>query len=305
MVSFNLSVTPSSPDFKCSLQKEIEIAVSEYSNDTTLTLTFPVGTKAKIKDSDADYKRVFDIDVPDGASASFTISIIRLKTFQKGVLNIAVNTYPQDFTFNIVSYCVFMGLVINEEGYADVYRKKSETESINTYVRDTVAGSYYFDNVTGVMTTTNVGGITYSEQTSTMTYQTSSDYFEAYFDTVNIVYEKEAIQGNALEIFVKASTSLANCKISWASDSNMQFISEGKLALLGSLKETGSWNNDTVRYARTQEVLIKKLTVKARNQNSIKLRVEAKLKTGGIDDVNIHEINILPNGIFFIGGDYA
>ncbi len=240
-----------------------------------------------------------------GYTPEYEIELQRDTDFQSGEATAVIfNTAPATDTSTIEANCSFMGVVVCNEGYADIYRKGNDSEGVEAYYEDD-SGSYYYDDMSGTFSQVDNGGQSYSQTTASYTMQTSNDVFGAYFDTINVVLEKTALSSNQIETFLAATTSLSNVKVTWASDSNTVFQREQKLIDLGTQEQTGAFKNDSVAYGRRKELTVKRINANSRDLRSIKFRVEAVLEGSALDEVAIHYLEILPDGIMFMGGEDA
>lgn len=204
-------------------------------------------------------------------------------------------------------------IIVLGYGYADYYRYEGKSKSIDRYfINSTATGGYDYNESTGEFTVNALGAGYWDKNTGPLggsillPIQTSSDYFNAYFDSVNIVFNKETVNANDLQMFLKASVSCANINISWASDSNAIFqTAQATRKLHEETEETGDWTNTTIYYKGKKQIFIKEIKPLSRIGRSIKFRVSAIMNEGTIDEIKIHHIEVLPTGIIFMGDNNA
>lgn len=194
-------------------------------------------------------------------------------------------------------------------GYADYYRYEGKTKAVTGYTFDSAGASAYdYSQATGEFTVNSGPNHGYWAAVTAVNFpmQSSSDLFPSYFDSVNIVFNKETVNANDLQMFLKASVSCAGINISWASDSNAIFqTNQATRNLHETVSETGDWTNTNIYYKGQKQIFIKEIKPLSRIGRSIKFRVIGNMNEGALDEIKIHHIEVLPTGIIFMGDNNA
>jgi len=188
------------------------------------------------------------------------------------------------------------------------FQKKGDFSNRYIFVHDS-GGEYYYDNNSGMFLTVKNSDF---DRVSVSCYrQDSEDLFEAYFDTINILFEPKRFDGamtdSNIKLFIKAACSMARIEVQYTSDGNYEFGTDKEYGTLGEDSETASFENEEVCYVGKKQVEIKEVITDQREARSIKLRVFAKLTdddgtTPRIDDFKVFNINILAEGKIVING---
>lgn len=192
-------------------------------------------------------------------------------------------------------------------GYADYYRYQTKTNAIQTYSYDsTKTSDYDYDELTGEFSSNPGAGYWSADTPDTINVMTSNDYYNASFDSVNILFNKETVNANDIQMFLKAATSMQSINITWASDSNFVFqTANTEKKLHEKEEETASFNNDTIHYKNAKQIVIKEIKPLSRVARSIKFRVSAIMSPDTLDEIRIHHIEVLPSGLLFVGDNNA
>jgi len=201
-------------------------------------------------------------------------------------------------------------IVKTGEGYYDFYQKDSASTTGIYYYVATAGGTYTYNDSVGTFDTAGAGG--YARFTASITNQVGDDLFDAYFDTVDIYFDKQSLESSTVEWFIKCMTSTANIEVQWTSGSNYTFNSlEQPIAMHrgaeSNLLETGAFSNTNVYYGRRNQLHIEQIGVDQHLDSCIKFRIKAKLQTFDetsnlLDEWSVTSIEILGDGSVFIGG---
>lgn len=190
-------------------------------------------------------------------------------------------------------------IILMGEGYQDFYQKSGSSQTISYYDYDTATGTFDYDWSTGLIVS---AGSTFSKTDVEIQLKNPTEKFESYFDTVNIVFNQETIDDRIVKMFLKSRISFARLDIQYASDSNFVFTTAKREIKLGEKKETGAFENDTVRYQGTKQIAVSQnIAPDQRVSRSIAFRVTAKLVNR--DTIYVHSIDVLPSGMLEIGGE--
>ena len=197
-------------------------------------------------------------------------------------------------------------------GYYDYHAKDAATVTVSHYrTKTSAAKTSYWQTATSTLgATPNVYGV-FALSSAAQTYdsQKTNELFSASFETVNIFFDKEALSSSpVVEMFLVSAVSLAKLTLSYAPDGNytLSTTGTGDRYSQGSVEETGSIANDTIRYKGSKQIIIQSIQFDARDSQSIRFKVEAYLTDGTntyLDDIRIKAIHVLPNDVIYMGGE--
>jgi len=203
------------------------------------------------------------------------------------------------------------GVVRLGVGHRDFQKTGVISESVTIYTKkNDGTGDHIYNPDTGEFISDSNGDYL-SSGAIMQNLQSQAEDFEAYFDTVNILFEPkrfdDTITDTNIKLFIKAAVSMARIEISYTSDGNYSFDSNKEYGELGEDIETADFDNSPVYYIGTKQVEIKEVITDQREARSIKLRVFARMVddddvTPRIDDFKVFSINILSEGLITIDG---
>lgn len=207
-------------------------------------------------------------------------------------------------------------IVKMKEGYYDFYKKAGTPVNVEVYnVAPIEQGSYNYIDSSASFEFVGLSVGIYLKSTATYTLQMGTDLFEAYFDTIDIYFDKQTMEATTVEYFIKCVTSMANMDIKWTGGSNYTFNSTEQPApmyLKGDSEEyaeTGAFGNSSIYYARRNQLHIENININQHQSGSVKFRVEARLRTYSgtpvIDEWKVNSIEILGDGLVVIGESNA
>jgi len=195
------------------------------------------------------------------------------------------------------------------EGYKDFQRKElTASETINIFNREG-GENWVYNPSTGEFVNLSYGE--YDREQVGYKLQEATDDFEAFFDTINILFEPRRVDDTMtdtnIKLFVKTAISMARIEVSYTSDGNYSFDDNRDYGELGEDIETGSFDNSAVLYMGSRQIAIKEVITDQREAKSLKLRVYAKVidnddVTSRMDDFKVFSINILSEGMVTING---
>jgi hypothetical protein len=188
------------------------------------------------------------------------------------------------------------------EGYNDFYARALDSETI-TYYEYASGGDYDYDFDSAIMTDVSGTG-SYDAFSQSVRLQQSSQSFDTYFDTINLVLLSEEIKSNTLELFIKSLVSLTNLKVSYSTNGNYTYVTDKRELRQGKLLESGALENATVRKEGSKQYVTLATPINSKlNSGSIKFRIEVKMVANDIMFIN--SIKVRQGNLAFIGGEDA
>lgn len=265
------------------------------------TVTCPNGIMARLS-----------TELPDQIRTSITIASGNMVIFQKveddvvdGMLTIG----------NTVIRMVFgkksSRIIISDKCYKDNYRQNGNTKSIDMFERDDASGTYVYDKESASFLLFNVdehgaSARKYSCYVKEIPLQDKGELFDASIETSDIVFADFTTGDAAIEMWINATVSVAGLKMTWSSDTNTDFQETNTPIKLGNVENTGSFDNDEVKYSGSRCIVSKKIEPDSRHGIAIRYKIIADLINNGYDDIEIHDMNLLTQmKLYEVGGDDA
>lgn len=198
---------------------------------------------------------------------------------------------------------------IHDNCFEDFYKSNSTTKRTDIFFKH-YKGDYIYDEE-------KASFIEYDEDThgrnvqlwdattvSTL-FQQYGTPFDSYVELNDISFADYAIKDKAIEVYINASVSVAGLTLNWASNTSVEFQDTVGRFSLGDIVETGSFNNNTVKYTGNRFIVSKKLQPDSKVASAIRYKIVSDFVSNGYDELEIHDINILTEMSLVEGGDNA
>jgi len=219
---------------------------------------------------------------------------------------------------DLVDDVIDSAVIIHGAGFKDYYQKGDSPTPVNTYYYVGAGGKYAYNKELGQIVNVGAGNGVYAVAYRSFYKQESISTYEAYLETADIYLDpsfrnNEMAKDNVLKAFITTAMSMANMRVSWSYDGNYEFNSKEKYVPMrrkeDDYKETGDFDNTTVRLDGSRQLCIKEVKPNSRNGHSFKLRIEAVMENNAeseveaLDEFKIININFTPAGAIYVEGD--
>ena len=278
-----------------------------------------------------------DVTVYDGSawSASWAVGAVSAGTtafnFKYAPSEIGVTPSPIGYSwfvggtattfdssvYGLPQYSDFSMLKLNE-GSHERYRKTIETQnSANTtyyYVKKgdkgydsngnyvvctastTLVPAYIYNRESGKMVSA-VSGATHGRAQKHYYFQQSSAAFDRYFETANVIFNRDQFNDSVVQAFIKTCVSVAQIYINYTSDGNYNFSVDKVTARdMGRTTQTAAWSNNPIYFDGSTRFVINNIQIDQKNSLSIRLKVSASLNS---DKFEVYSIELSNAGLIF------
>ncbi|HPS30420.1 MAG TPA: hypothetical protein PLZ43_09200 [bacterium] len=191
--------------------------------------------------------------------------------------------------------------------YKDFYRHNGNVKNVYVFSKD-AAGTYMYDedNASFILWDGDASKQRYSDTRIDTPIQDKGELFDAFIESGDIIFADFTTGDAAIEMWINATVSVAGLKMTWSSDTNTDFQETNTPIKLGNIENTGSFDNDEVRYSGSRCIVSKKIEPDSRHGIAIRYKIIADLINNGYDDIEIHDMNLLTQmKLYEVGGDDA
>jgi hypothetical protein len=269
----------------------------QYTGISSITLVMPNGIVVrKTTDDPSDFVSSIVIIQND------TLIFQRIDaSISKAVILLTGSIYLELIFDNKNNY-----LIIEDYCYKDFYRNNGTIISVDMFRKD-AAGMYMYDETTAsFIAWDGVTNARYTYSTVSTPIQDKGEPINAWIETGDIIFADYTTGDAAIEMWINATVSVAGLKMTWSSDTNTVFQDTNVSFKLGDVENTGSFDNDEVRYSGSRCIVSKKIEPDSRHGIAIRYKIIADLINNGYDDIEIHDMNLLTQmKLYEIGGDDA
>lgn len=198
---------------------------------------------------------------------------------------------------------------IHDNCFKDFYKSNSTTKSTDVFFKDYKGGYIYDEEKASFIEydeDTHGRNVQLWDTTTVSTpFQQYGTPFDSYVELNDISFADYAIKDKAIEVYINASVSVAGLTLNWASNTSVEFQDTVGRFSLGDIVETGSFDNDTVKYTGNRFIVSKKLQPDSKVASAIRYKIVSDFVSNGYDELEIHDINILTEMSLVEGGDNA
>ncbi len=220
---------------------------------------------------------------------------------------------PSSLTNNYYLQLIFdnknNSISIHDNCFEDFYRSNATTKSTDVFFKYFKGGYIYDEEKASFIEydeDTHGTNVQLWDTTTVNTpFQQCGTPFNSYVELNDISFADYAIKDKAIEVYINASVSVAGLTLNWASNTSVEFQDTVGRFSLGDIVETGSFDNDTVKYTGNRFIVSKKLQPDSKVASAIRYKIVSDFVSNGYDDIEIHDINILTEMSLVEGGDNA
>jgi len=237
-------------------------------------------------------------DVTEGAVYFSYNSVVLFPVFST-----IENHYYLQLTFNEKNN----NIVLHDHCYEDFYKSNGQSTSVDVFYK-TIKGAYVYDEEKASMIKYDEDehGLyvqTYDSTTVATPYQANGQRFDSYVELDDISFADYAVKDSVIEVYINASVSVAGLTLNWASNTSVEFQDTVGRFNLGNIIETGSFDNDDVKYTGNRFIVTKKLQPDSKVSTAIRYKIMTDFVNNGYDDIELHDINIMTEMALVEGGD--
>jgi len=198
-------------------------------------------------------------------------------------------------------------IAIHDFCFEDFYHSNGHQVSTDVFFKDAKGDYIYSEELASFVEYEGIeppsGVQTWDVTTVATVYQDIGVRFDSFVELDDISFADYAINDSAIEVFINASISVAGLTLNWASNTSVEYQDTVGRFNLGELIETGSFDNDTVKYTGNRFIVTKKLQPNSKVASAIRYKIMSDFINNGYDDIEIHDINILTEMALVEGGD--
>lgn len=269
----------------------------------------------------------FQSDPPSSASQVLynvgTGDVVIFNKVEDDVIEGAVYFYyPPVYGFDVDYYLQLIFdeknnyIVIHDFCFEDFYKANATCKSVEVFYKADGGAKFIPEDPTYVYDEEKASFVEYDQETHgeaqqydvttvCTTFQQYGTPFDSYVELNDISFADYAIKDKAIEVYINASVSVAGLTLNWASNTSVEFQDTVGRFSLGDIIETGSFDNDTVKYTGNRFIVSKKLQPDSKVASAIRYKIVSDFVSNGYDELEIHDINILTEMSLVEGGDNA
>lgn len=189
------------------------------------------------------------------------------------------------------------GVLWETDGYTDFVTPKPKFTTV--YTTDGTVKDYVYNTETETFVQVSPGAGEYDAVEVKYYVYDEGEKYESYVDTANAFFIDDRIQTSNIEASVQSMVSMQNLNISFASDTNYNFIEAERTLNQDEKSLTGTFTEDEPMYVGSRQVETHKFKTHQRLSESIKFRIKTTDELE--DDVSIQNVRILHNGLILDG----